>query len=111
MDNDDLMKEKECQEIINKKDLYDILGLTKVATEDEIRKSYKKLAIKYHPDKNSAKSAADAFKKISHSFSVLSNKEKKQNYDTFGNEEGMSTQNVRFTHDDVDPFVFGNFNF
>jgi DnaJ-class molecular chaperone len=103
--NDDLMKEKECDDIIKKKDLYDTLGLTKSATEDEIRKSYKKMAVKFHPDKNSAKNSADAFKKISHAFSVLSNAEKKRNYDTFGSEEGMQGSGIRFTHDDTDPFV------
>jgi DnaJ-class molecular chaperone len=101
-------KDIECKKIIEKTDYYDILGLNKDATEDEIRKNYKKMAIKFHPDKNSSKFAEDAFKKVSHSFSVLSNKEKKQNYDKFGSEEGMGMPNGGggFSRDDIDPFVF-----
>jgi DnaJ-class molecular chaperone len=99
-------QEGECEDIIKRTDLYEILGLDKSANEDEIRKSYKKHAIKFHPDKNSAINSADAFKKISHAFSVLSNKEKKSKYDTYGSEEGIQGHNIRFTHDDMDPFVF-----
>jgi DnaJ family protein B protein 12 len=98
-------KDHECKIVIEKKDLYDILGVNKQATEDEIRRSYKKMAVKFHPDKNDSQYAADAFKKVSHAFSVLSNKEKKQRYDTFGTEEeaGMS-QGAHFARGD-DPFV------
>jgi DnaJ-class molecular chaperone len=110
MNNDETdirQKDEQCKKIIEKKDYYDILGLDKKATEDEIRKSYKKMAIKFHPDKNNSKHAADAFKKVSHAFSVLSNKEKKQNYDMFGSEEGIGMSNGGgFNgHDDIDPFV------
>lgn len=51
--------------MIGKTDYYDILGLTKTATEDEIKKAYRKLALKFHPDKNRAPQATDAFKKVS----------------------------------------------
>jgi DnaJ-class molecular chaperone len=98
-------KDHDCEKIINKKDYYDILGIKKDATEDDIRKAYKKLAIKFHPDKNNSKYADEAFKKVSHAFSVLSNEEKKRNYDNFGSEEGIShNHSTRFDFDE-DPFV------
>jgi len=67
---------------------YTILGLSKSATEDEIKKAYRKLAIRWHPDKNpdNKKEAEDKFKQISEAYSVLSDKEKKGLYDQFGKE-------------------------
>ena len=56
-------QEEECKRIIEKKDYYDILGVEKTADETQIKKAYRKLAIKFHPDKNKAKSAEEAFKK------------------------------------------------
>jgi DnaJ-class molecular chaperone len=98
-------KDHDCKIVIEKKDLYEILGVKKDASEDEIRRSYKKMAVKFHPDKNNSKYAADAFKKVSHAFSVLSNKEKKQRYDTFGTEEEVGMpQGAHFGRGD-DPFV------
>ncbi len=104
--DESINKDRECKSIIDKKDYYDILGVRKDASEDEIRKAYKKMAIKFHPDKNSSNLAADAFKKVSHAFTVLSNKEKKHNYDSFGNEEGMGMSSGGFGgRDEMDPFV------
>lgn len=94
----------ECKKIIERKDYYEILGLKNNASEDEIRKAYKKLAIKFHPDKNKSNYAEEAFKKISHSFNVLSNKEKRSNYDKFGTEDENLARNP-FNKSDVDPFV------
>ncbi len=51
--------------IIAKKDYYELLGVTKQATEDQLKKAYRKLALRFHPDKNRAPQATDAFKKVS----------------------------------------------
>ena len=79
------------------KDLYDIIGVSKNASQDEIKKSYRKLALKYHPDrnKNNKEEAEKKFKEVSRAYSVLSDKSKKQQYDQFGEAglrqfEGMS---------------------
>ncbi len=66
-------------------DYYKILGIKKNASDDEIKKAYRKLAMKYHPDHTRGdKKAEEQFKKISEAYAVLSDKEKRQQYDTFG---------------------------
>jgi len=68
-----------------KKDYYEILGVNKDSTPDEIKKAYRGLALKYHPDKNpDDKDAEQMFKNISEAYAVLSDKEKRYNYDNFG---------------------------
>jgi molecular chaperone DnaJ len=68
-----------------KEDYYDILGISKNATQAEIKKAYRKLAIKYHPDKNPDDSEAEEmFKKAAEAYEVLGNEEKRQKYDQFG---------------------------
>ena len=68
-----------------KRDYYDVLGVNKNATPNELKSAYRKLAIKYHPDKNPGdKSAEDKFKEASEAYGVLSDKSKKENYDNFG---------------------------
>ena len=68
-----------------KRDFYDVLGVGKSASPDELKSAYRKLAVKYHPDKNPGdKVAEDKFKEASEAYGILSDKEKKQNYDNFG---------------------------
>ena len=68
-----------------KRDYYDVLGVNKNASPEQIKSAYRKLAVKYHPDKNKDdKASEDKFKEASEAYHVLSNTERKQNYDNFG---------------------------
>lgn len=71
---------------MGKKDYYDILGVSRNASTEEIKKAYRKLAIKYHPDKNpvNKKQAEERFKEAAEAYEVLVNKDKRQRYDQFG---------------------------
>lgn len=85
-------------------DYYKLLGVEKNATDAEIKKAYRKLAMKYHPDHaKDDKSAEDKFKKISEAYAVLSDAEKRKQYDTFGS----SGFQQRFSQEDI----FRNFDF
>jgi molecular chaperone DnaJ len=79
-----------------KKDYYDVLGVNKNSSPEQIKSAYRKLAVKYHPDKNPGdKKAEDNFKEASEAYGILSDSEKKQNYDSFGHaafENGSSGQ-------------------
>src|SRR5713226_3896867 len=66
------------------KDYYDILGVTKSASADEIKKAYRKLALQYHPDRNKTKEAEEKFKEVTKAYEVLSDATKKQTYDQYG---------------------------
>lgn len=66
------------------KDYYQILGLTKSASSDEIKRAYRKLALQYHPDRNKGKDSEAKFKEVTKAYEVLSDPQKKQTYDQFG---------------------------
>jgi DnaJ-class molecular chaperone len=70
------------------KDYYKILGIPRNASEDDIKKAYRKLALKYHPDKNKAPGAEEKFKEVAEAYEVLSDKRKRDIFDQCG-EEGL----------------------
>ena len=70
------------------KDFYAILGVEKNASEDDIKKAYRKMALRFHPDKNKEPDAEEKFKEIAEAYEVLSDAEKKAAYDRYG-EEGL----------------------
>ncbi len=80
------------------RDYYNILGMNKNSSDGEIKRAYRKLAMKYHPDRNpNRKEAEERFKEINEAYAVLSDKEKRKQYDTFG-AEGFRQ---RFTQEDI----------
>ncbi|KAG8228314.1 hypothetical protein J437_LFUL007032 [Ladona fulva] len=70
------------------RDYYKTLNISKTATDDEIKKAYRKLALKYHPDKNKSPGAEEKFKEVAEAYEVLSDKKKRDIYDKYG-EEGL----------------------
>jgi molecular chaperone DnaJ len=68
----------------SKRDYYEVLGLQKNASPDEIKAQYRKLALKFHPDRNKSPDAGEHFKEISEAYAILSDAEKRKVYDTYG---------------------------
>lgn len=75
------------REIKRKKDYYEILGLEKNCTAEDVKKAYRKFSLKVHPDKNKAPGAEEAFKTVSKAFQCLSDEESRKKYDVVGSEE------------------------
>jgi molecular chaperone DnaJ len=80
-----------------KRDYYEVLGVSKNASKDEIKDAYRKLAMQYHPDRNKAADAEDKFKEISEAYAVLSDDQKRQQYDTLGH----AGFDQRYTSEDI----------
>ena len=79
-----------------KRDYYDVLGVNKSASPEELKSAYRKLAVKYHPDKNPGDSKAEEkFKEASEAYGILSDKEKKQNYDNESSRENHGSSSSR----------------
>lgn len=93
-----------------KKDLYEILGVKRDVSEDEIKKAYRKLSLQYHPDKqvdktdDEKKEAEEKFKDINEAYSVLSDPDKKRSYDMFGTTDGRGGSPFSGFPDDFNPF-------
>src|SRR3989337_3421428 len=80
-----------------KRDYYEVLGVARTASKDEIKNTYRKLAMQYHPDRNKSPEAEEKFKEISEAYAVLSDDEKKVQYDQFGH-AGIGQ---RYTEEDI----------
>jgi len=79
------------------RDYYEILGVAKEATDSELKKAYRKMALQFHPDKNKCPGASEAFKAIGNAFAILSDTEKRKQYDLYGPMEDQSNLR-RHTH-------------
>lgn len=80
-----------CERIKHCKDFYETLGVTKEATDSEIKRAYKKLALQLHPDKNRAPGASEAFKMLGNAAGTLTDAEKRKQYDMFGHEASVNS--------------------
>jgi len=81
----------------SKRDYYEVLGVPRTASSDEIKDAYRKLAMQYHPDRNKAPEAEEKFKEISEAYAVLSDQEKRRQYDTLGH----AGFDQRYTQEDI----------
>src|SRR5690349_17877137 len=92
----------------HKKDYYEILGVSKNTTQSDIKAAYRKLAMKYHPDRNPGnKEAEEKFKEAAHAYEILSDESKRKQYDQFGHasEQGFGNAGQDMNMEDI----FANF--
>ena len=88
--------------MVQNKDYYNILGIDRNANQDEIKRAYRKLSLKFHPDRNpNNKEAEEKFKEIAEAYSVLSDPSKKQQYDTFGTVDGNGFNGMNMSADEI----------
>src|SRR5574341_2485153 len=80
-----------------KRDYYEVLGVDKKASSEDIKSAYRKLAMQYHPDRNKSPDAEEKFKEISEAYAVLSDQNKRQQYDQFGH-AGID---MRYSQEDI----------
>lgn len=99
--------------MIMKKDYYNVLGVEKNASNDEIKRAYRKLSLKYHPDRNpNNKEAEEKFKEVAEAYSVLSDQKKREQYDTFGSvDENFNNMNMNMDAEEIFKNFFGHHGF
>ena len=90
----------------SKRDYYEVLGVSKDASQSDIKSQYRKLALKFHPDRNKSEDAAEHFKEVSEAYAVLSDPKKRQVYDQYGH-AGVSDQ---YSRDDIFQGAGANFS-
>ena len=89
-----------------KRDYYEVLGISKTTPINEIKSQYRKLALKFHPDRNKSKEAPEHFKEISEAYAVISDPEKKKIYDQYGH----AGVDGRYSTDDIFQGASANFS-
>ena len=101
---------EEVQRIIRTKDLYEVLQVERTCSSDDLKRSYRKIAVKVHPDRCKDPKATEAFQKVSHAYQTLSDENKRKNYDEFGDERPQPQfnnaygANTRYYYQgDIDP--------
>jgi len=90
-----------------KRDYYEVLGVSKTSSPDEIKNQYRKLALKFHPDRNQSADAGEHFTEISEAYAILSDSEKKQTYD----QHGHAGVDGRYSSDDISQGLGGGGGF
>ena len=86
-----------------KRDYYEVLGVSKGASDEAIKKAFRKLALEFHPDRNKAEGAVEKFKEVNEAYQVLTDSEKRANYDRFGH-AGVGQNGTQGFYGFVTPF-------
>ena len=91
----------------NNRDYYETLGVPRGASQDEIKQAFRKLARQYHPDVSKEPNAEERFKEVNEAYSVLSDEQKRAQYDRFGRVDGMGAQDINININDIFEELFG----